>query len=371
MTDGTGGPLAGLRVVEMAGIGPAPFAAMLLADLGASVIRVTRPGQVDPLGLEPRFNVVERGRPVVELDVRGGDGRETLATLIRRADVLVEGFRPGVMERLGFGPDAALALNPRLVYGRMTGWGQDGPLAMAAGHDLNYLALTGAVSCFGPPDGPPAPPLNLVADFGGGGMYLAFGIMAALHARTSSGKGQVVDAAMVDGAALLMGMAYGLHAAGEMGGGRGGNLLDGGAPFYRCYQTADGQWITLCPIEPRFWGEALEKLGLAGEPLFADQLDRSKWPAQAERVAGVIAARALAEWEGVFAGSDACFAPVVGMDAAPDHPHNAARGTFVEVSGVVQPAAGPRFSATPAGRPGPVPEGPVGAEEALALWPEG
>lgn len=364
------GPLAGLRVVEMAGIGPAPFAAMMLADLGASVIRVTRPGQVDPLGLAARFNLIERGRPRVEIDLRDAAGKASLRALIARADALIEGFRPGVMERLGFGPEPMLALNQRLIYGRMTGWGQEGPMAQTAGHDLNYLALTGAVASLGPSDGPPSPPMNLVADFGGGGMYLAYGITAALLARSRTGRGQVVDAAMVDGAALLMAMASGLHAAGEMEGGRGGNLLDGGAPFYRCYATSDEQWLTFCPIEPQFWAEALGLLGLAGEPLFSVQNDRARWKRQAARLSGIFAAQPLAHWEQLFAGSDACFAPAVPLADVPHHPHNAARESYSTVAGVPQPVPGPRFSATPAGPPGAVPESSIAVEDALALWLE-
>jgi alpha-methylacyl-CoA racemase len=353
----------------MAGIGPAPFCAMLLADLGAEVLRVLRPGYRSPLPSGARFDILARGRPVLALDIKGkAEDRDVLWRLIGRAEVLIEGFRPGAMERLGFGPDEVLARFPRLVYGRMTGWGQEGPLAPAAGHDLNYAALSGAIAAMGSADRPPLPPLNLVADFGGGGMLLAFGLLAALLEARSSGRGQVVDAAMVDGAALLMAMTYGLRAAGAWRDAREDNLLDGGAPFYRCYETADGKHVAVAALEPAFYALLLKKLGLTGDPLFADQQDRQAWPAMGERLTALFKSRPRDHWSALLEGSDACFAPVLGLDEAPEHPHNRAREVFRQLEGVVQPAPAPRFSRTPAGPPGAVEPEPLTREAALAAW---
>ncbi|UZK66120.1 CaiB/BaiF CoA transferase family protein [Sphingomonas sp. M1-B02] len=362
------GPLAGIRIIEFAGIGPAPFCGMLLADLGADVLRIDRAGAgggASGLG-GTRFAVTERGRRSVALDLKRPEAIEACFKLIEKADALFEGFRPGVMERLGLGPDAALARNPRLVYGRMTGWGQSGPYAAAAGHDMNYIALSGALDAIGTAD-KPIPPLNLVGDFGGGALYLAFGMLAALlHARTS-GEGQVVDCAMSDGAASLMAMFYGFSAAGMWGGGRRGNFLDGGAHFYDSYRCADGKWLAVAAIEPQFYAVLLDKLGV-DDPAFAARMDPRAWPQLREKLATVIATRSQGEWTAIFDGSDACVAPILSMAEAPSHPHNVARGTFVECEGVVQPAPAPRFSATPGAIQGPPPANGAHTSEALAEW---
>jgi alpha-methylacyl-CoA racemase len=361
------GVLSGLRVVEMAGLGPAPFCAMLLADHGAEVVRVVRPGQSSPLPLPPQMDLLNRGRETVVLDLKTEADREVLRRLIGGADALIEGFRPGVMEKLGFGPDAVAQLNPKLVYGRMTGWGQTGPMAMRAGHDMNYGALSGAIAAIGEADRPPPPPLNLVADFGGGAMMLAFGLLAALLEAQRSGRGQVVDAAMVDGSALLMVMMQGMRAAGAWSLERGRNLLDGGTPFYACYATADGKFMAVCPIEPQFYAAMLELLGLTGDADFARQHDEATWPVMRARLTGIFAGETRAHWEAVFAGSDACVTPVLDMDEAAVAEHNVARGNFVTVDGVVQAAAAPKFSRTPAAVPGAVAEAvEVGA--VLARW---
>lgn len=337
------GPLHGLTVVELASIGPGPMCAMLLADLGADVVRIDR---LEPSGLgvptEPRFDVNARGRRSVALDIRQPAGRDAALRLIDRADVLVEGFRPGVTERLGLGPEACLARNPRLVYGRMTGFGQQGPLAQAAGHDLNYIALTGALHAIGTAGGKPVPPLNLVGDYGGGALYLAFGILAALFERQRSGQGQVVDAAMVDGAASLMSIFSGLHAAGQWGGARGENLLDGGAPFYDTYETADGRFIALGPLEPKFFAELAAQLGL-DERFVKRQYDRRLWPEMREAIAAAVRTKTRDDWCAVLEGSDACFAPVLALDEAPRHRHAQAREAYLTIDGVVQPAPAPRF----------------------------
>ncbi|HEY7550336.1 MAG TPA: CaiB/BaiF CoA-transferase family protein [Hyphomicrobiaceae bacterium] len=340
------GPLAGYRIVEMAGIGPAPFAAMLLADMGGQVIRVDRRGEAD-LGLpgrrEVKFDVLHRGRRSIAVDVKAEAGREVVKRLAARADALIEGFRPGVMERLGLGPEPLLALNPKLVFGRMTGFGQDGPLAQAAGHDINYIALAGALHAIGRKGEAPVPPLNLVGDFGGGGMLLAFGVVCALLEAQRSGNGQVVDAAMVDGSATLMALMFGLHAQGAWKDERGVNVLDTGAPWYDTYRTKDGKWLAVGAIEKRFYEAFVEGLGLdpAGLP---GQHDRVGWPQLRQRFAETIAARTRDEWERIFAGSDACVAPVLALGEVAQHPHNAARGTFVVRDGVLQPAPAPRFS---------------------------
>ena len=335
------GPLASLRVLEFAGIGPAPFAGMLLSDLGAEVVRVQRPGA--PKGPDDR--VIARGRRVLSLDLKRPESVEACLELCGAADVLIEGFRPGVMERLGLGPEPAPARNPQLVYGRMTGWGQTGPLAQAAGHDINYIALSGALHAAGEAD-KPRPPANLLGDFGGGALYLAFGLLAAVTHARSGGRGQVIDCAIVDGTASLMALVYALRAKGLWSDERASNLLDGGAPFYDTYRCADGRWISVGALEPQFYQQLLEKMGL--DPVrFAAQLDRRLWPELRAALTEAFERRTQAEWCAALEGSDACFAPVLSMEAAPDHPHNRARGVFREADGGVQPAPAPRFSETP------------------------
>ncbi len=339
------GPLAGYRIVEMAGIGPAPFAAMLLADMGAEVIRVDRREAAD-LGLPGRdvkFDVLHRGRRSIAVDVKAEAGREVVKRLAARTDAIVEGFRPGVMERLGLGPDVLLGINPKLVFGRMTGFGQEGPLAQSAGHDIDYIALAGVLHAIGRKGGAPVPPLNLVGDFGGGGMFLAFGVVCALLEAQRSGEGQVVDAAMVDGSATLMALTFGLYAQGAWNDERGVNVLDTGAPWYDAYETRDGKWLAVGAIEKRFYEAFVRRLGLEPSEL-PRQHDRSGWPELRRRFAETIAGRSRDEWERVFAGSDACVAPVLALAEVAQHPHNAARGTFVERDGVLQPAPAPRFS---------------------------
>jgi alpha-methylacyl-CoA racemase len=351
------GPLKGIRIVEIAGVGPGPFCAMMLADMGAEVIRVDR---IEPIELgvnkAPRYELLNRGRRSVAIDLKRPDGVDAVRRLVRRADGLIEGFRPGVMERLGLGPEPCLAANPRLVYGRVTGWGQDGPLASAAGHDINYIALAGALGAIGRAGEKPVPPLNLVGDFGGGGMLLAFGMVCALLETARSGKGQVVDAAMIDGAALLMMMIVGLRAGGLWSDRRGENVLDGGAPWYDAYETADGGYVTIGAIEGRFYAQLLDRLGLAGEVL-PTQHDRAGWPLLRERFAAVFRTRTRDEWCARLEGSDVCFAPVLMIGEAPQHPHHRARGAFVEIDGIVQPGPAPRFSRTapdvPTGAPAP------------------
>lgn len=362
------GPLTGIRVVELAGIGPGPFCAMLLSDLGANVLRIERPEPVD-LGLPtPReFDLLARGRHVIAVDLKKPAGVAAVKDLVRRADVLIEGFRPGVTERLGLGPDDCLAINPRLVYGRVTGWGQNGPLAGAAGHDIDYIALTGTLHSIGSRHGPPVPPANLVGDFGGGGVYLAFGVVSALLERAHSGKGQVVDAAVVDGAASLMTGMYGRKAAGAWTDRRGENDLDGGAPWYSVYETADDRYVCVGAIEERFYRELLRRLNLDREGL-PDRRDRTGWPRLRERFAKAFRTKTRDEWVRVMEGSDACFAPVLSLAEAPEHPHNQARGTFINVDGVVQPGPAPRFSRTPARiQHGPAQTGP-NTSEALRGW---
>ncbi|MDB5861717.1 MAG: L-carnitine dehydratase/bile acid-inducible protein [Ramlibacter sp.] len=337
------GPLHGLKVIEMAGLGPAPFCAMLFADMGAQVVRIARPGEAKVVS-EP---VTGRGRPTLPLDLRAPEGRDTVLRMLETADVLIEGFRPGVMERLGLGPDDCLARRPQLIYGRMTGWGQHGPLAQAAGHDINYVALTGALNAIGRRGEPPVPPLNLVGDFGGGAMLLAFGVLAAVFEARGSGRGQVVDAAMTDGAALLSAMMYGLRASGHWSLGREENMLDGGAHYYGCYACADGKSVAIGAIEPQFYALLLERCGLTDSELSRHQNDRARWPEFKEKLAALFKTRTRDEWCDVLEGSDACFAPVLDWDEAPLHPHNVARKTFVDHGGVVQPAAAPRFSRTP------------------------
>jgi len=337
------GPLHGVTVVEMAAIGPVPFCGMLLADLGADVIRIDRMrGSAGTLPAE-MLATASRGRRSVAIDLKLPEGTATALQVVSGADVLLEGFRPGVMERLGLGPDVCAEHNPSLVYGRMTGWGQDGPYASMAGHDINYIGLTGALGAIGPDDRPPPPPLNLIGDYGGGSMYLAFGVLAALLERGTSGSGQVVDAAMVDGASSLMSIFYELQAIGYWEDRRGSNLLDGGAPFYRTYETADARYVAVGAIEPQFYAALVA--GLEIDPVdLPHQLDRERWPEVAARLATVFRSRTLASWQEVFEGTDACVTPVLGMGEAPRHPHNAARQTFITRDGHVAPAPAPRFS---------------------------
>ena len=355
------GPLTGFRIVEFAGIGPGPMAAMLFADLGASIIRLDR---MTPSGLgvdrPARFDLIARARPSVAVDLKHPDGLALAADLIGEADALIEGFRPGTMERLGLGPEAALARNPRLVYGRITGWGQSGPLAQAAGHDLNYLALTGALAAIGRAGSKPTPPLNLVADFGGGALYLAFGMACAMVEAQRSGQGQVVDTAMTEGAASLMTIFYGLHAAGLHSLERGTNLLDSGSAIYETYECADGRFVSIAPIELKFRKVLFELLGL---PQTND--DGAELRGKLE---SLFKTRTRDEWCSLLEGTDACFAPVLTMAEAPHHPHNVARGTFIDVDGVLQPAPAPRFSRTPSGRPTPPHASGEGSRSALRDW---
>lgn len=364
------GPLHGIKIVEFAALGPAPMGAMILADLGAEVVRIERklpPGAKAGSELfDPRLDILNRSRRVVTLDLKKPEGLAAARQLIAGADIVIEGFRPGVMERLGLGPDECLGTNPRLVFGRMTGWGQTGPLANAAGHDINYLSLSGALHAIGEPGGKPVVPLNLVADCGGGAMLLVVGVLAALLEARTSGQGQVVDAAMTDGSALLMTMMYTLKAMGEWTQQRGSNLLDGGAHFYDTYRCADGKYISIGPIEPQFYALFLDKTGLA-DPDFSQQWDRARWPELKVRLAAHLATRSRDEWCALLEGTDACVAPVLDMDEAPEHPHNRARGTFIEVGGVVQPAPAPRFSRSTPARPRPPLTGATG-EDVLADW---
>jgi len=354
------GPLTSLKIVEFAGIGPGPFCGMLLSDLGADVIRIDRKGGGRG---GASSDVTSRGRRSVALDLKTPEAVEACLKLMETADVVFEGFRPGVMERLGLGPEVALKRNPKLVYGRMTGWGQTGPLASAAGHDMNYIAITGALHAIGTED-KPVPPLNLVGDFGGGALYLAFGILAGVTHARQTGQGQVIDCAMSDGAASLMAMFYGFKAAGIWKEERRANMLDGGAHFYDTYRCADGRWVSIGSIEPQFYALLLEKTGI-DDPAFAQQHSRSHWPELHDKLAAVIATKSRDEWTAIMGGTDVCFAPVLDLDEAPAHPHNAARQTFVEVGGVTQPAPAPRFSATPGAIQGPPPR--IGADDAAAL----
>ena len=362
------GPLQGLKIIELAGIGPCPMCAMLLAELGADVVRVDRVTD-SGLGIDmaPEYHLLNRSRPSIAVDLKHPGGVETVLRLVDGADALIEGFRPGVTERLGLGPEDCAARNPRLVYGRATGWGQDGPLAKAAGHDLNYIALTGALSAIGRRGAPPTPPHNLVGDFGGGALYLALGVVAALHEARESGQGQTVDAAMIDGAASLMTSAYALRAAGISDGPRGENILDSGAHFYDVYETSDGQYVSIAPVEPKFYAELLDRIGL--DPGDAPHsADRADWPASKARLAALFRTRTRDEWREILEGTDACFAPVLGMDEAHRHPHNAARGTFVERDGIVQPNAAPRFERTPGGIRCSPPAPGSGTRAVLADW---
>lgn len=363
MTNAPKGPLAGLRIVEISGLGPTPFAAMLLADMGADVIRIARPGQTHVLGLAR--DVLDRGRDVLELDLKSPEGRAIARRLIGRAEVLIEGMRPGSMERLGLGPDD-FPDHPALVYGRMTGWGQSGPLAQSAGHDITYIAISGVLHAIGTP-GVPAVPLNLLGDFGGGAMYLAVGMLAALlHAR-ATGQGQVVDAAICDGTAHLAAMIHGMAAQGAWADRRGANLLDGAAPFYATYRCACGGHLAVGAIEPKFWAELLARLGIDPASM-PGQHDRARWPEARARLAAVIATRSRDDWAAVLEGTDACAAPVLALAEAPHHPHTIARGGFVQHEGLTQPAPAPRFSATPGAIGAGSPDTRLDAEVALRRW---
>ena len=337
---------------------------MMLSDMGADVVRIDRKSVA---GRGTKFDLLNRGRKSIAIDLKNPAGVDALLTMVEQADVLQEGFRPGVMERLGLGPDICHERNPRLVYGRMTGWGQDGPMASAAGHDINYISLTGVLHSIGRPGQNPVPPLNLVGDFGGGGMLLAFGIVSALLEARRSGVGQVVDAAMTDGSAALMAGIYGLKNMGIWNNTKGTNMLDSGSHFYDTYECADGKWISLGSIEPQFYALLREKAEL-DEPLFGDQLDRDSWPQKKERIAEIFKQKSRQEWCDIMEGSDVCFAPVLDLDEAPAHPHNQARQTFIEIDGVQQPNAAPRFSRTPGAIQGPPPKAGEHSEEALAAW---
>ena len=360
------GPLEGVRVIEIAGIGPGPFCAMMLADMGADVIRVDRADRVRGGDPElPPADVLNRGRRSVGVDLKSPEGIETVLRLVESADALIEGFRPGVTERLGIGPDDCLARNPKLAYGRMTGWGQDGPYAHTAGHDINYIALAGALESFGRAGEAPVPPLNLVGDFGGGGMLLAFGIACAIIEARSSGQGQVVDAAMVDGAATLMTFIHGMAAMGIWNDERGTNMLDTGAHFYDVYETSDGKYVSIGSIEPQFYAELRGKLGL-DDPEWDAQNDRGSWSDKKDKLSAIFKTKSREEWCEIIEGSDVCFAPVLSYKEAPEHPHNVERGTFTEIAGIVQPRPAPRFSRTDGEIMRPPPHAGQHSEEVLA-----
>jgi len=362
------GVLSGYRVVELAGIGPAPMCAMLLSDMGADVLRIDRVADAGlGIAMDTKYSLLNRGRRSVALDLKRPEATETVLRLADRADALIEGFRPGVMERLGLGPDTCMARNPRLVYGRMTGWGQEGPLAHAAGHDINYIALSGALYCIGRKGDAPVPPLNLIGDFGGGALYLALGVVAGLLEAQKSGKGQVVDAAMVDGAASLMTAIYGMRGSGIWSDQRGQNILDTGAHYYEVYETSDGKHVAIGSIETKFYEELLRLSGLKGEEL-PRQNDRNSWPKMKERLAALFRTKSRDEWCRIMEGSDICFAPVLSMDEAPHHPHNRQRGTFLEQDGVIQPAPAPRFSRTPSAVQRPPARPGEHTQEALRDW---
>jgi alpha-methylacyl-CoA racemase len=362
------GTLSGYKIVEFAGIGPAPMCAMLLADMGADVLRIDR-AEDAALGvaLETKYSLLSRGRKSVAIDLKKPEGVAAAMKLIEKADALLEGFRPQVMERLGLGPDECLKRNPRLIYGRMTGWGQEGPLAHAAGHDINYIALSGVLASIGRRGEAPVPPLNLVGDFGGGGLYLALGVVAGLLEAQKSGKGQVVDSAMVDGAASLLTAIYGMHASGMWSDKRGENILDTGAHFYDVYETKDGEYVSIGSIEAKFYAELLKRSGLEGQEM-PRQMDRKAWPDLKEKFSALFKAKTRDEWCKIMEGSDICFAPVLSMAEAPNHPHNQERGTFVEVEGVVQPGPAPRFSRTPSKIQRPPAKPGEHTEEALREW---
>jgi alpha-methylacyl-CoA racemase len=362
------GPLSGMKVLEVAGIGPGPFCGMMLADLGADILRIDRLEATDlGLPLDRKFDVMARGRRSIGLDLKQASAIDIVMELVEKADVLIEGFRPNVAERLGIGPDACLARNGRLVYGRITGWGQDGPLAQTAGHDINYIAITGALHGIGRAGQAPVPPLNLIGDFGGGGMYLAFGILCALYERTLSGRGQIVDAAMTDGAASMLSIFYGRMAAGAWRDERGVNMIDGGAPWYDVYETADGKHVAVGALEQRFYDELIKRLGLDLTDL-PDRHDRSRWPQLRARLRNTFLQKTRDQWCEILEEHDACFAPVLSFSEAPKHRHNQARKTFVEADGVIQPAPAPRFSRTPGAITRGAPERGEGAAVLLSEW---
>lgn len=367
-TEPHGGPLAGLKVVEFAGVGPTPMGTMLLADMGAEVVTIDR---IQPIEIgnpkTPGFDLLRRNRSVVKLDLKSAEARDCALRLASAADVLIEGFRPGVMERLGLGPDDCRALNPRLVYARTTGWGQTGPLADRAGHDLNYISITGALHAIGREGGPPAPPLSLIGDFGGGGLYLAVGVLAALYARQSTGEGQVIDVAMADGALSLMTSFFGGYASGRMSLERGTNVVDGGAPYYDVYECADGEYISVAPIESRFRRELYEKLGLDPEALLGKDGPAERHAVK-PKLAAVFKKRTRAEWCEVFEGSDACFAPVLSVAEVPAHPHHIERNSLLTIDGIVQPAPAPRFMGTPSPTPRPPRRSGTDSDEVLPRW---
>jgi alpha-methylacyl-CoA racemase len=362
------GPLSGVRIVEFAGIGPAPFAGMMLADAGADIVRIDRHDKATyPPQEKPHLDLMNRGRRSVAVDLKNPDGVELALRLIDQADGLMEGFRPGVAERLGLGPDVCLKRNPRLVYGRMTGWGQTGPLSTTAGHDIDYISVAGALEAIGRAGQPPLPPLNLIGDFGGGGMLLAFGMVSALLSAQKTGEGQVIDAAMVDGAAALMTMIHTFRAMGIWKDVRGTNLLDTGAHFYEVYETSDGKFMSVGAIEPQFYAELIRLLGLDNEDL-PDQNDKTQWPKLKERFASLFLSKTRDQWQAIFDGSDACVSPVLSIPEAAEHPHNQHRGTFTEVAGVVQPGPAPRFGGTPSSIRRPPPNPGQHGDEALVDW---
>jgi alpha-methylacyl-CoA racemase len=365
------GPLAGIKVVELAGIGPGPMCAMVLADLGATVLRIERPGPQDLGVARPRrFDLLLRGRRALALDLKRPEAKALALRLVESADALIEGFRPGVTERLGLGPEECLARNPRLVYGRVTGWGQEGPLAQAAGHDINYISLVGALHAFGRRGQAPVPPLNLLGDFAAGALYLALGVVCGVLEAGRSGKGQVIDAAMVDGTASLLTAFHGLIAADLATHERGTNTLDTGAHFYNAYECADGRWISVAAIEGKFYAQLLRRLDIDPATM-PSQMDRARWPAAQDRLAELFKTRTREEWCHLLEGTDACFAPVLTTDEAPHHPHNQARRTYIEIDGIIQPAPAPRFSRTVPDVPiPPQPNDPEQAETALAGWLE-
>lgn len=357
------GPLAGVRVIEFAGLGPGPFCGMMLADHGAEVIRIDRVG-AKGLVQDPRGDFLNRSRKGFAVNLKHPEGVSLVAKLCKTADALFEGFRPGVMERLGLGPEPLLRDNPKLVYGRMTGFGQDGPYAHMAGHDINYIALSGALHAIGRKNEAPVPPLNLVGDFGGGGMMLAFGMLAAIISARTTGEGQVVDAAMSEGSAVLMAMMYSLRSASHWDDERGSNLLDGAAPFYDAYETKDARHIALGAVEPQFYREMIDLLGLGDDPFMREQNNTALWPAQKRKIADRVRTRSRSEWSTIFDGKDACFSPIMSLDEAPRHPHNVARKAFVEVGGALNPAPAPRYSRTRTARPAPM---TAGVDVAVAL----
>jgi len=362
------GPLAGLKVVEIVGLGPAPFCGMMLADMGAEVIRIDRPGGNAIMStVAPKYDVMARNRRSIALNLKKQGAIETVLALVEQADILLEGFRPGVMERMGMGPDVCLARNPGLVYGRVTGWGQDGPLSQAAGHDINYIATAGVLHTIGHKGAPPIPPMNLVGDFGGGGMLLAFGVVCAAHQAQKTGRGQVVDAAMAEGAALLATMNWGFRGAGYWNDERGSNINDGGAFYYASYQCADGKYVCLASAEPQFYALLREKLNLT-DPVFNHKDDPTAWPELKQRLSDIFITETRKHWCDLLEGTDVCFAPVLDWNEAPQHPHNVARKMFIELDGVTQPAPAPRFSATPVTQPKPPVAPGADTEAVLSDW---